>query len=102
MGSPLQTVNYPIPNGSVSDQRLTVSSSVVTFSAFATNTTFIVWDCQTADVMVTFDGSDPSSTNGHRLYAGSRDTWHVDTARRARFIRQGSTDGIIHASEFVY
>ncbi len=30
----------------------------------------IVLDVQDADVMCTFDGSAPTSTNGHRLYSG--------------------------------
>jgi hypothetical protein len=58
-------------------------------------------DVQDADVMVTFDGSDPSSTNGHRLYSGSHFTWSRATATAARFIRQGSTSAAIQASEFV-
>ena len=95
---------FPYPNiyrgTPVADQRLTVSSSVVTFSAFADTTNMIVLDVQDADVMCTFDGSDPTSTNGHRLYAGSHYTWSRATATAARFIRQ-STDAAIQASEFV-
>lgn len=96
---------FPYPNiyrgTPVADQRLTVSSSVVTLSAFADTTNMIVLDVQNADVMVTFDGSDPSATNGHRLYSGSHFTWSRATATAARFIRQGSTDAAIQASEFV-
>ena len=103
----IQVINYPVPNGTsatAADERLTVSSSVVTLtlSNLAANTQFIVWDVQGADIMVTFDGSDPSATNGHRLYAGDRDTWHIQTARKARFIRAGATDGIFMASQFNY
>lgn len=101
----IQVINYPVPNGTsatAADQRLTVSSSVVTLSSFASNTQFVVWDVQGADIMVTFDGSDPTSSNGHRLYVGDRDTWHVDTARKARFIRATASDGTLHASQFAY
>lgn len=95
---------FPYPavyrSSPVADQRLTVSSSVVTFSAFGDTTNMIVLDVQNADVMCTFDGSDPSSTNGHRLYAGSHYTWSKATATAARFIRQAGTDAAIQASEF--
>lgn len=84
----------------VPDQRLTVSSSVVTLGSFSDTTNMIVLDVQNADVMVTFDGSTPSSTNGHRLYSGSHFTWSRATAAAAQFIRQGSTDAAIQASEF--
>ena len=102
---PNYTNLFPYPNiyrgTAVADQRLTVSSAVVTFSAFADTTNLIVLDVQNADVMVTFDGSDPSATNGHRLYGGTHYTWSRATAAAARFIRQGSTDGVIQASEFI-
>ena len=96
---------FPYPNiyrgTPVADQRLTVSSSVVTLSAFADTTNMIVLDVQDADVMCTFDGSDPTSSNGHRLYAGSHYTWSRATATAARFIRQAGVDASIQASEFV-
>lgn len=103
----IQVVNYPVPNATsatAADERLTVSSTAVALTAanIASNTQFIVWDVQGADIMVTFDGSTPTSTNGHRLYAGDRDTWHVDTARKAKFIRATATDGTLHASQFYY
>ena len=85
----------------VADQRLTVAASVTALSAFSDTTNLIVLDVQDADVMCTFDGSDPSSTNGHRLYAGSHFTWSRATATAAKFIRQGSTSAAIQSSEFV-
>lgn len=84
------------------DQRLTVSNSVVTLSAFTSQTTHVFVDFQDATVMVTFDGSDPSSTNGHRYAAGSSATWSKPTASAARFIRQASTDGVVHATPLMY
>ena len=87
-------------NAAVTDQRLTVSSSVVQFSAFGDTTNMIVLDVQDADVMCTFDGSTPSATNGHRLYSGSHYTWSTAAAAAAKFIRQASTDAAIQASEF--
>ncbi len=86
----------------VADQRLTVDNTVggVQFSAFSDTTTMIVLDVQDADVMCTFDGSAPTTTNGHRLYSGSHYTWSTAAAQQAKFIRQGATSAAIQASEF--
>ena len=95
---------YPKPTPSQTDEKLAVSSVVVAlatnFKTINTNR-FVVLDVQTNDVMCTFDGSDPSATNGHRLYAGRDYTWSVDTAAAAKFIR-ASADAVIHASGFTY
>ncbi len=96
---------YPKPSSGGTDERLTVSSSAVPFSSVATwqalPAKMIVLDVQSNDVMVTFDGSTPTSTNGHRLYAGQNYTWSMETAAKASFIRV-SADATIHASPFTY
>jgi len=86
----------------VADQRLTVDATAggVQFSAFSDTTNMIVLDVQDADVMCTFDGSAPTSSNGHRLYSGSQYTWSTAAAAAAKFIRQGTTNAAIQASEF--
>jgi hypothetical protein len=86
----------------VADQRLTVDNTIggVQFSAFSDTTTMIVLDVQDADVMCTFDGSAPTTTNGHRLYSGSHYTWSTAAAQQAKFIRQGATSAAIQVSEF--
>lgn len=92
---------YPKPNGTKADERLTVSSAVVQFATtFDITTQYIPFDVQNADVMITYDGSTPSATNGHRLYAGTNGVWSRQTAQAAKFIRFGSTDGVVHASQF--
>jgi hypothetical protein len=94
---------YPTPTNGATDQRLTVDGTVggVQFaSTFSTSSRYVVLDVQDADVMVTFDGSAPTSTNGHRLPAFTSYTWHVNTARVAKFIRATATSGVVHASEF--
>ncbi len=100
---------YPRPASGLTDERLTVSSTAggvqfSSLSAWAVNglTRMVVLDVQTADVMVTFDGSAPTTTNGHRLYAGQNYTWSYETAAAAKFIRATGTDGVIHASPFTY
>jgi len=50
--------------------------------------------------MCTFDGSAPTTTNGHRLYAGSHYTWSTAAAQQAKFIRQAAANAAIQASEF--
>lgn len=92
---------YPCkPNGT--DQRLTVDATAggVQFSAFPAGTDYVVWDVQDAEVMVTFDGSAPTTTNGHRLAIGQTSTWSIPTATAAKFIRQAGTSAAIQASPF--
>jgi hypothetical protein len=85
----------------LADQRLTVDSTVggVAFTDYAEDYVQTVeWDVQTADVMVTFDDSAPTTTNGHRLYAGQHGTWSAARFNAAKFIRATSTNATIHAS----
>ena len=69
-------------------------------TAFNSLTRYIVLDVQLADVRVTYDGSAPTSTNGHILFAGRSYTWSKQAAVAAKFIRDGSVSASIHASEF--
>lgn len=88
-------------NAPVADQRITVDATaggVQGTSYTTTSVTLVDLDVQDADVMVTFDGSAPTSTNGHRLYVGSAYTWAVSRFNNAKFIRQGSTSAAIQAS----
>lgn len=82
-------------------QYLTVTSTAtVQFSAFNTLTTCIVLDIQGANTYCTFDGSTPSSTNGHILYPGSAYTWSTATATFAKFVATTTTNCTIYASQF--
>ena len=83
----------------VADQRLVVGASVVQFAAFNDITTMVMFDIQDADVSCTVDGSTPTGANGHRLYAGRAYTWSTAMAASAKFIQQGATGAVIHASE---
>jgi hypothetical protein len=93
---------YPTPTGET-DERLAVSSTAVSLTGAwtASKTKYVLIDIQGADVMVTFDGSDPTSSNGH-LYKKAADPffWHRDAARVAKFIRSASTDASVHATPF--
>jgi hypothetical protein len=87
------------PNGVQPDQRLTVANSECQFSAFHADTAAIYWTSEAAECRVTFDGSTPTTSNGHVIAAGSSGTWSVATAAAARFIRTTGTSAIIHASQ---
>ena len=92
---------YPKPTPGVTDQSLAVADSAVQFgTAFNSLTKYVVLDVQTADVRVTYDGSDPTTSNGHILFAGRSYTWSKEAAAAAKFIRNGGTSASIHASEF--
>lgn len=90
---------YPKPTTGASSQRLLPTASTeATFSAFDQNTKAVSFDITTADVFMTIDGSIPSTTNGHKLYAGRAYTLSVESARAARFIAASGTPAIF-ASE---
>lgn len=97
---------YPRPASGLIDERLAVSSSAVPFSSVATWAAndlcrMVMFDVQSNDVMMTVDGSTPTSTNGHRLYAGQNYTISFQMAAKAQFIRV-SADATIHASPLTY
>lgn len=102
MASANTATYYPYPTPGVTDQRLTVDNTVggVAFAtAFNEKTRQVMFDVQDYDVMCTIDGSAPTTTNGHKLTAGSRFTWSKEMAAAAKFIRLTANSATIHASE---
>ena len=92
---------YPKPTKGVTDQTLSITTGTSTFSAFNSLTKYIALDVQDVDVRVTFDGSTPSTSNGHILYAGRAYTFSKAAAEDAIFARKASSGtAVIHASEF--
>jgi hypothetical protein len=89
------------PNGTQADQRLTVDDTVggVQLSAFHTDTVYVFWSCETAECRVTFDGSAPTTTNGHIVSPGDSGTWSKALATAAKWIKTGMTSAVIHASQ---
>ena len=102
MANSFVTNLYPKPTPGATDQTLTVDSTAggKQFGAFNSLAKYIVLDVQVADVRVTFDGSAPTSTNGHILYAGRSYTWSKQAATAAKLIEDTTTDATVHASEF--
>jgi hypothetical protein len=93
---------YPSPT-SEADERLVVSSAAVSLAATWTEskTKYLLIDVQGDDVMVTFDGSTPTATNGHLFKKATAPFfWNKTTARLAKFIRAASTDAAIQATPF--
>ena len=105
MANSFVTNLYPKPTDGTTMERLQVTAATSeTGNSFQTSynsiTKYIVLDIQDADVRVTYDGVAPTSSVGHILFAGRSYTWAVETARVAKFIRDGGTSAKIHASEF--
>jgi hypothetical protein len=96
---------YPVPTEGGTDERLVVSSTVVGFATtwYDENTKFVYIDVQgtgTNDIMVTFDGSDPSATNGHRFVSGFQGFWSARQADSAKMFHGGGSIMAVQASPF--
>lgn len=96
---------YPKPSWSsnlpVQGQQITVTSGgVVQFAAFDPTTSAVVLDIQVANTYCTFDGSTPSASRGHILYATQSYTWSAAAAAQAKFVGTSGTDCVIFGSEF--
>ena len=93
---------FPVPG--VTDRSLTVSTSVLALNgggAFDDATSHVLLSFVDNDVRATFDGSDPSASNGH-LYNGGTDPFFINirTANVMNLIRAGGSDSVVHVSEF--
>ena len=80
-------------SSAVSGQSLSVSGVVTSsFATFKTDTRIVFFDVQTADVIVTLDGTSPVAlTRGHRLPAGTNYTWNASLAANAKFVSTGTS-----------
>lgn len=97
------SISFLKPSGTQADQRLTVDNTAggVQFATFYTQTTDVFWTCEAAQCRVTFDGSAPTTTNGHIIEAGDNGLWSKELATAAKFIRTGSVSAVIHASQLI-
>ena len=103
---------YPKPTPGIGDRQVTCSGTSGDFfgtggttvadnsAAFDSLTRYVVLDIQGADVRVTYDGTAPTASKGHILFAGRSYTWSKVAANQALVINTGSTNAIIHISEF--
>ena len=90
---------YMKPTPGATSQRLTPGvSTVASFATPAKATKAVSFDVQTNDVFMTIDGSTPTTTNGHKLYAGRAYTISFGSATNAQFISASGT-AVIFSSE---
>ena len=91
---------YPVPNATVAGENLAVSTSAVQFSAFHTDTKYVMIDVQDDSVYVTFDGSTPSASNGHILLKEQGLLVLSALAGKAAKFIQVTTAAVVHVSQF--
>lgn len=91
-----------IPTPGVADQALVVTTAIIAFAAFNEESTHVLLTVSAQPVRVTFDGSDPTTDNGHVWAAGYEEVYTKEAAAAMQFYRDGGTDAYIHASEFAF
>jgi len=92
----------------VASQSLTVQTAAVAATGYTatpggtTHVQLVSFDVQVSDVRVRWDGTDPTSTVGHILPAGTAYTWAASQYNASKFIRDtaATADAIIFASPF--
>lgn len=105
MGKPSQRVKnavYEMVTPLSAEQMLTVDDTAggvqLDSDLFPDETEKVQIQCQDADVRMTLDDSAPvAGTHGEKLFAGDRVLMSLQDAKAAKFIRIGSTSGVIHA-----
>lgn len=83
---------------------LTVDNTTVQmdYANFNSATDLVLLTVEAADVRASFDGQNVNTTFGHLLYYGQTPMiLPVGVAKKAKFSRQGSTNGVVHYSEWV-
>lgn len=93
---------YPKPNGTAPSQNLAVGATAVQFDAtnfdYKTNSFFVT--VHTAGVIVTFDGSTPTASNGHVLPNNWYAFWSKDAVLSAKLLRHTGTSAVVTISQF--
>lgn len=101
-------MNVKVNNSSVefkpptqADQTLAVSTAVVQLVAanLPASHPYVYMQNQGQNIRVTYDGSDPSASNGEQIVSGERLTVRRDTAIAMKFIRE-SADSVVWAQPF--
>ena len=118
MANSFVTNLYPKPTPGANDRQVTCSGTAGDFfgkqtdgssggttvvdndTAFSSLTKYIVLDVQVADARVAYDGAAPTASKVHILYAGRSYTWSKEAANAAFLINDGTSNSVIHVSEF--
>ena len=92
---------YPLPAPGATLQKITVSTVAIPFTSifYDGKTKFVLFEVQAGGVYVTFDGSTPSSSNGHLYAVNTREFWSANRADAAKFIR-ATVDATAYGSPF--
>lgn len=86
------------PTPDTLDAGYTVTNSADSLSALDDKTTHVLVSVDTQSIRVTFDGSDPSQTNGHLWATGYEAVLTKHMAGVMKFFYTG-TNGYLHATE---
>jgi len=93
---------FPVPTTGVTTGEL-LSVGAVTPVQFATtynvNTRYVIFDVRDQSVYVTVHGETPSASAGSIIAAGQSVQWHVEVAKKAKFLATTGT-AKIYASQF--
>jgi hypothetical protein len=94
------------PTPGIADQTLVVSDAVVQFASLNAATTVVIVSVEGVGALgaysycrVTFDGSNPTSSNGHILEPQQYYLWSKAMAAAAKFIRASIADTTLVLSE---
>lgn len=93
---------YNVPTQGATSQLLTFNdANVKQFTAHKPNTKVIFMSVTAGGVYMTVDGSDPTNTNNHKLYAGNNYYFNSELIRIAKFKADPNNSGtaLIYASE---
>ena len=99
----LVTNLYPRPNETVAGENLSCATtgSGVSFAALHGDTKYCIIDVQDNNVIVTFDGSAPTASNGHLLVKEKGlITLSFQAAKAAKFLGVSGVS-IVHVSQFL-
>ena len=93
---------YPKPNGTAASQNLAVGATAVQFDPatfdYKTNAFFVT--VHSHAVIVTFDGTTPTASNGHVLPADWYGWWSKDAAIAAKLLRHTANSTQVTISQF--
>lgn len=95
---------YPVPNDGQPGQTIDVTNAAVqSFTqALDYKTTCCYVTITGGDTYVTFDGTTPSSTNGHKILVPYDRIWSKEATRVAKFLATGGNTAHVVMSQFTY
>jgi len=90
-----------VPTPGATMQNVTVADAAVQadMGAIKDGTTHVLVSVDGADVYATFDGTTPSTVNGHKWGDGANDVMEVRTFKKAKWIRAAGTSATLRVTE---